>query len=329
MSERLAELHAWLHDEIGLGDFTIAPASSDASFRRYFRATSGKTSHIVMDAPPDKEDCGPFLTVAAAMTGLGLNVPRILDADLDRGFILMSDLGSLHYLQALDEQNVDRLYVDAMQSLHLLQAAKVEHAPIPEYNRALLMREMEIFQDWYLARHLQVVVSDEISEILNRTFTFLADEALAQPRVWVHRDYHSRNLMVTESNNPGILDFQDAVIGPVTYDLVSLLRDCYVRWPHERVRKWLQNYLAKGRSAGTLHGIEEKQFVRWFDLMGVQRHLKASGIFARLNYRDGKPGYLADIPRTLGYVADISASYPELTPLRELMESLAPTQSPR
>ena len=205
-----------------------------------------------MDAPPDKEDCGPFMAIAAALAGMGLNVPLILEADLRRGFLLMSDLGSVHYLQALNEQNVARLYGDAMKSLHLLQAAPVEHAGIPDYDRALLLREMALFRDWYLARHLQLPMSEALSEVLEQSFTFLADEALGQPRAWVHRDYHSRNLMVTEMSNPGVLDFQDAVIGPVTYDLVSLLRDCYVRWPQERVRHWVRDYLAISQAKGVL-----------------------------------------------------------------------------
>jgi len=329
MSERLAELRGWLHDEPGLGPFTLAPASSDASFRRYFRVSDEKASYIVMDAPPDKEDCGPFLAIAAALAALGLNVPRILEADVRRGFILMSDLGSVHYLQALNEHSVERLYGDAMNSLRRLQAASVEQAAIPDYDRALLLREMALFRDWYLQRHLQLSMNETFSEVLEQTFTLLADAALAQPRVWVHRDYHSRNLMVTAADNPGILDFQDAVIGPVTYDLVSLLRDCYVRWPPQRVTAWLGDYVAKSRADGLLHDVDERQFMRWFDLMGVQRHLKAIGIFARLNARDGKPGYLGDIPRTLGYVAAVSGRYPELSPLHRLLSELLPAQSLR
>jgi aminoglycoside/choline kinase family phosphotransferase len=329
MSERLAELHSWLHNELGLGPFTLVPASSDASFRRYFRLGDEKASYIAMDAPPGKEDCGPFLAIAAALAALGLNVPRILEADIQRGFILMSDLGSVHYLQALNEHSVGRLYGDAMDALRRLQTAPVEQAAIPNYNRALLLREMALFRDWYVQRHLQVSLNETFSEVLEQTFTLLADAALAQPRVWVHRDYHSRNLMVTAADNPGILDFQDAVIGPVTYDLVSLLRDCYVRWPQQQVTAWLTDYLAKSQADGVLRDVDEREFRRWFDLMGVQRHLKAVGIFARLNARDGKPGYLGDIPRTLGYVAEVSGRYPELSPLHRLLSELVPAQSLR
>ena len=329
MSERLAELQYWLADELGFGDYTIVPASSDASFRRYFRVTSGKTSQIVMDAPPDKEDCGPFISIATALADLGLNVPLILEADVKRGFLLMSDLGSVDYLQALNTQNVERLYGDAMHALQLLQTAPVKDAGIPNYDRDLLLREMALFRDWYLARHLQLAMSEALSEVLEQCFAFLAEEALGQSRAWVHRDYHSRNLMVTEMSNPGILDFQDAVIGPLTYDLVSLLRDCYVRWPQERVMGWVRDYLAISQANGMLSGIDPQQFQRWFDLMGVQRHLKAVGIFARLNHRDSKPGYLPDIPRTLGYVLEVSARYSELGPLRTLLEELTPAQMPR
>ena len=319
MGERFVELQSWLHDDLRLSSFTIVPASSDASFRRYFRVTGNGQSRIVMDAPPDKEDCGPFITIAGAMAGLGLNVPRILEADTRRGFLLLSDLGSRHYLQSLNERTVDGLYGDALRALRLLQTAALAGAGLPDYDRALLLREMALFRDWYLARHLRMAMSEALSEVLEQTFAFLADEALAQPRVWVHRDYHSRNLMVTGANNPGILDFQDAVIGPVTYDVVSLLRDCYVNWPRQRVMQWLQDYLAAAQAEGGVQGVTTGQFVRWFDLMGAQRHLKAIGIFARLNYRDGKPGYLPDIPRTLGYVVEVSALYPELRPLHLLL----------
>lgn len=325
MNERFAEIQAWLHDELGLTTFTMVPASSDASFRRYFRVSHGDLSHIVMDAPPDKEDSRPFVAIARAMAGLGLNVPRILEADLARGFLLLSDLGARHYLQTLNEGTVDRLYGDALKALELLQAAPVEGTGLPDYDRALLLREMTLFRDWYVMRHLGMSVGEGLDEILAQSFAFLADEALGQPRVWVHRDYHSRNLMVTEVQNPGILDFQDAVIGPVTYDLVSLLRDCYVSWPRERVAQWMRAYFATQRAEGRLQGIEAEQFTRWFDLMGIQRHLKAIGIFARLKHRDAKPGYLADIPRTLGYVVEVSGQYPELYPLhRWLKEQVLP-----
>ncbi len=319
MSQRLAELKAWLHDDLGLTASTIVPASSDASFRRYFRVSGDRESYIAMDAPPDKEDCRPFMAVARAFARLGLNVPRILASDIRRGFLLLSDLGSDHYLQALNEQTVERLYGDAMGALRLLHAAPHEGANLPDYDRSLLLREMNLFRDWYLERHLGLGLSEESDEILQQSFSILADEALCQPRVWVHRDYHSRNLMVTAAHNPGILDFQDAVIGPVTYDLVSLLRDCYVSWPRKQVAMWVREYLLNLQADGVLNDVEPQQFTRWFDLMGVQRHLKAIGIFSRLNLRDAKPGYLQDIPRTLAYVVEVSGRYPELNLLHGLL----------
>jgi aminoglycoside/choline kinase family phosphotransferase len=320
MSERVAALKAWLRDQLGMKDFTFAPASSDASFRRYYRVGVSDGSHIVMDAPPDKEDVGPFIAIARAMAAVGLNVPRILAEDRAQGFLLLSDLGSRHYLQELTPGSVEHLYGDALAALRRLQSAPVP-AGLPDYDRALLLREMGLFRDWYLLRHLGWTPDPSLDEVLAEGFDFLAGEALAQPRVWVHRDYHSRNLMVCVDHNPGILDFQDAVAGPVTYDLVSLLRDCYIAWPRERVACWAEGYWAALRAEGRLQGVTAERFLRWFDLMGVQRHLKAIGIFARLNLRDGKPGYLADIPRTLAYVLEVSGRYPELRDLRRLLET--------
>lgn len=320
MGERFEQLRNWLRDDLSFGEFTIAPASSDASFRRYFRVTRRGESHIVMDAPPDKEDCGPFIAIAAALAGLGLNVPRVIEAERARGFLLLTDLGSTPYLPALNESSVERLYGDALQSLRLLHAAPLAGAGLPDYDRALLLREMELFPEWFLRRHLDVQVDEAWRTALAESFVYLADAALAQPRVWVHRDYHSRNLMVTGVRNPGVLDFQDAVLGPCTYDLVSLLRDCYIRWPRERVTAWARAYLARTQAAGLLQGVESAEFIHWFDLMGVQRHCKAIGIFARLYHRDGKPGYLADIPRTLGYVLDVMADHAPLRPLLRLLE---------
>ena len=320
MGERFEQLQDWLHQDLGFGEFTIAPASSDASFRRYFRVTRRGESHIVMDAPPDKEDCGPFIAIAAALAGLGLNVPRVIEAERTRGFLLLTDLGCTPYLPALNASSVERLYGDAMQSLHLLHAAPLAGAGLSEYDRVLLLREMELFPEWFLQRHMGVTLDEAWHAALAEAFTYLADAALAQPRVWVHRDYHSRNLMVTAERNPGVLDFQDAVLGPCTYDLVSLLRDCYIRWPRARVVAWARGYLTRARAAGLLQSVESAEFIHWFDLMGVQRHCKAIGIFARLYHRDGKPGYLADIPRTLSYVLEVMPDHAPLRPLLRLLE---------
>ncbi len=320
MAERFELLQDWLRAGLGWREFTIAPASSDASFRRYFRVGRGGQSHIVMDAPPGKEDCGPFIAIAHAMGELGLNVPRVIEADRARGFLLLTDLGSTQYLPALNEDSVERLYGDALRSLVLLQAAPLAGAALPEYDRALLLREMSLFPEWFLRRHLGLSLDERWQAALDQACAYLVNAALAQPRVWVHRDYHSRNLMVTAPRNPGVLDFQDAVLGPCTYDLVSLLRDCYIRWPRERVLAWARAYLTRVQAAGLLRELEAAQFIEWFELMGVQRHFKAIGIFARLNHRDGKPGYLADIPRTYAYVLEVLPRHAPLRPLQALLE---------
>ena len=322
MSDRREQLQRWLREALGDADFTLAPASSDASFRHYLRVRHGGETRIVMDAPPDKEDSRPFVAVAGLLGELGLNVPRVLAADLEQGFLLLTDLGSRHYLDVLNESNVERLYGDAMQALLRMQShAPPPDASLPACDRALLMREMELFREWFLQQYLGCGLAGEQHAVLDACFELLADSALAQPTVVVHRDYHSRNLMVTEPN-PGVLDFQDAVMGPVTYDLVSLLRDCYIAWPRARVEAWAAVYRDEAAARGIIPPEQAGEFMRWFDLMGVQRHLKAIGIFARLNIRDGKPGYLGDIPRTLDYVLEVAVRYEELAPLHGLLAEL-------
>jgi len=320
MDDRLALLKHWLKSDVGLTSFDITPASTDASFRRYFRVSYGGESRIVMDALPEKENCQPYVMVARAFSSLGLNVPQIFQSDLERGFVLLSDLGVHCYLDVLDETNVEKLYSDALNALFVLQSHRdYERNSLPSYDRTLLLNEMELFREWYLCRHLGVTLSPVYNKVLDDVYEILISSALEQPNVWVHRDYHSRNLMFVEKNNPGILDFQDAVIGPVTYDLVSILRDCYIKWPYEKVQVWLEKYYMRLRENKVIDPVDIALFRRWFDLMGIQRHLKAAGIFSRLNIRDGKPGYLNDIPRTLGYVTDISARYPELDGLNHML----------
>ncbi len=278
-----------------------------------------------MDAPPEKEDIRPYVAIAQRFHALGLNVPRILEQDLERGFLLLSDLGERLYLPHLGEATVERLYGDALGALVVLQTGTyTENAAgfLPDYDEALLWREMELFRDWYLGRHLGITLNRSRSRTLEEAFEALVASARAQPQVWVHRDYHSRNLLVTGRNNPGIVDFQDAVLGPVTYDLVSLLRDCYIAWPRARVEDWAKGYHALALQSGIPVGEDDARFLEWFDLMGVQRHLKASGIFARLHHRDGKPGYLPDIPRTLGYVLEVSTRHAALAPLAALLHEL-------
>jgi len=317
LDSRFEQLQDWLRTVAGINDYEIAPASADASFRRYFRVQYDATSRIVMDAPPEQEDCHPFIHVSSLMAGIGLHVPVVLRQDLQQGFLLLTDLGDRVYLSELNADTVESLYGDALQALLRLQAHGA--ADLPPYDHGLLMNEMELFRQWYLERHLGLPLIESENATIDAAFAYLADQALQQPRVIVHRDYHSRNLMVS-SPNPGILDFQDAVIGLITYDLVSLLRDCYIAWPRSQVEDWVSQYYRQARSEGLLENVSEAQFLNWFDLMGIQRHLKASGIFARLNYRDGKSGYLGDIPRTLGYVIDVGKDYPELRPFIELIE---------
>ena len=322
MNEREQLLQDWLNEVLPARLDRIAPASSDASFRRYFRVWCDGQTHIVMDAPPDKEDCRPFVAIAQALRGLGLNAPEVLAGDLDQGLLLLTDLGSRQYLAELDARSVPGLYADALGALARLQVGGDPGSPLlPPYDSALLHREMELFREWFLGKLLGLNLREEEHHALDHAFALLADNALEQPRVWVHRDYHSRNLMVTDPDNPGVLDFQDAVVGAVTYDLVSLLRDCYIAWPRERVEAWALDHRARLRALG-MGGLDDADlFLRGFDLMGAQRHLKAIGIFARLNLRDGKPGYLRDIPRTLSYVLDVADRYPELAELRDLLRA--------
>lgn len=323
MGERLTQLRRWLTEEAGLADFALEPASGDASFRRYFRIRTADRCLIAVDAPPAQEDSTPFLRVAGLLLEWGLHVPEILESDLRQGFMLLSDLGTRLYLDALGEATVERLYGDALAALAVLQARGAEGVHlVPPYDELLLRQELELFRDWYLVRHRGLSLSAGQHAVLMHTFDGLVANAGEQPRVFVHRDYHSRNLMVTASNNPGILDFQDAVHGPVTYDLASLLRDCYIAWPAERVDEWALGYHQLALQSGILRERSAERFLRWFDLMGVQRHLKATGIFARLNHRDGKPAYLGDIPRTLGYVAAVSARHAELRGFAALLADL-------
>ena len=318
---RLDLLRQWLEQGLGWQCYELAPASADASFRRYFRVSRGDETAIVMDAPPQKEDVEPYLRIAGMLDAIGVNAPRILARNAPDGFLLLTDLGSTTYLAELDRPGrADALYGDAIAALVRIQARGSEFgARLPRYDEKLLRFEMSLFTDWLLGRHLQASLDPDAAQVLARVFDLLVANALGQPPVFVHRDYHSRNLMVCPDHNPGILDFQDAVYGPLTYDLVSLLRDCYVAWPQDRVVAWALDFRSRAVSAGLPVGADEQQFLRWFDLMGVQRHLKASGIFARLWHRDGKPGYLADIPRTLEYVAQACARHADLAPLGALV----------
>jgi aminoglycoside/choline kinase family phosphotransferase len=282
----------------------------------------GGRSFIVMDAPPENEDCLPFLRVAGYLESMHLNAPRVLEVNLDDGFLLLSDLGSRPYLAELQQapDAAPALYDDAIRALLRMQrrgTAFQNH--LPPYDEKLLRFELSLFHDWLCGTHLGIEFPDGEEAWWQVLCDQLVANAQDQPQVFVHRDYHSRNLMVTDDNNPGILDFQDAVEGPLTYDLVSLLKDCYVKWPAGQVWEWALDFY-NALDSGLRDSVDEAQFRRYFELMGVQRHLKAAGIFARLNHRDGKPVYLGDVPRTLSYIVDIAPRYPELAQLVALIE---------
>ena len=323
---RLALIHEWLSRDLGLRPERVEPASADASFRRYFRAFNNGTTLVVMDAPPGKEDVRPYLKVTRLLESLGAHVPHVHEADVGRGLLLLEDLGGTHYLSRFHAgEDPERLYGDALRVLADIQVRGTDAAAeLAPYDREPLAREVALMPEWFLRRHLALELSASETQMIAAAFEFLIAEALAQPAVFVHRDYHSRNLMVMADRNPGILDFQDALRGPIGYDLVSLLKDCYISWPRERVVRWVNEYRATIRSRGDagvrLSGGDDTEFLRWFDLIGVQRHVKVLGIFARLWYRDGKPGYLNDLPLTLEYVRDTCARYPELAELSRFLE---------
>lgn len=324
---RRDQLTGWIRVALGQPQLAVEVASADASFRRYFRARDGERSWIVMDAPPDKENVGPFIAVAEMLAAAGVNAPRILARNLEAGFLLLSDLGNRTYLAELaDRERAEPLYQAALTALAQMQSGCAAHvASLPSYDAALLRREMELFPEWFLQRHLGIDIDAAMRRTLDAAFAQLIESALSQPRVFVHRDYHSRNLMSTVGEpqygpNPGVLDFQDAVFGPITYDLVSLLRDCYIAWPTERVTQWALQFRQQALTLGLMNSVEPAQWLQWFDLMGVQRHLKAIGIFARLWHRDGKRGYLDDIPRTLGYIRAVLPRYPAFKAFSELID---------
>ena len=323
MDKRLADIERWATGLYADEELRISPASADASFRRYFRLEHQTGSNIIMDAPPDKEDSEPFVRISAYLASLDLNVPTVLKSSNEQGFYLLSDLGSLPYLDQLSPNNADRLYHDAMQVLLVMQSrGECGAAKIQRYSKELLLNEMELFSEWFLKRELAITLTKNQDKILQSCYQVLLESALQQPEVFVHRDYHSRNLMYVEAFNPGILDFQDAVWGPVTYDLVSLLRDCYILWPEHKVDEWVKNYYLLLCDEKIINNVSETQFMRWFDLMGMQRHLKASGIFARLKHRDNKMGYIKDIPRTVNYIISAASRYPEFDVFRDVLDEL-------
>jgi aminoglycoside/choline kinase family phosphotransferase len=326
--DRRAALEQWLAERYGAGGFSLVPASADASFRRYFRVTvtdpEGQT-FIAMDAPPEQEDCRPFIHVAGLLAAAGLNAPRVLAQDLGQGFLLLTDLGHETFLAAMqplaaEDPRVDALYRDAIEALVQWQASSRPDV-LPPYDEALLRRELALFPDWYVARHLGLTLTAAQADALARVSDLVVASNVAQPSVFVHRDYMPRNLMVSEPN-PGILDFQDAVYGPITYDVASLFKDAFISWPEERVLDWAVRYWERARRAGLPVDADFGSFYQSLEWMGLQRHLKVLGIFARLKHRDGKAGYVEDTPRFVGYVRTVAGRYAALAPLLHLFDAL-------
>ena len=320
-------LENWVKEQFPEKPFTLQPASADASFRRYFRVSFQDQTLIAMDAPPQQEDCTPFIQMAEILAETGVHVPKIVAQNLDQGFLLLSDLGDTTFLQALNNQvdSADQLYGDAIDALIKLQLSQQVEG-LPGYDEALLLRELNLFPDWYVAKHLRVAITEKQQAVLQSIFTRIIQNNIAQPQVLVHRDYHSRNLMVT-SPNPGIIVFQDAVMGPITYDLVSLFKDAYIRWDEERILDWMIRYWEKARKAGLPVSTDFAEFYRDFEWMGVQRHIKILGVFSRLYYRDGKENYLNDMPLVMGYLRKTCKRYRELHLLLNLLDELNPAES--
>lgn len=319
---RQQQLQDWLNQVLTGESYELTTASADASFRRYFRLNfaDGRTL-IAMDAPPPQEDCRPFVHTAQVFGEAGLNVPKVLHQNIEQGFLLLTDLGNTTYLNALNENTANKLYLDANQALIKLQLASKPDV-FPEYDEALLTREMQLFPDWYISKHLNRTLPEKFQGVLEKTFALLNANILAQPKVYVHRDYHSRNLMVCDENL-GVLDFQDAVYGPITYDLVSLFKDAYISWEEDQVLDWVVRYWQAAKKAGLPVADDVADFYRDFEYMGAQRHIKVLGIFARLYHRDGKDGYLKDMPLVMHYLRRVCERYIELKPMQRLLEDLA------
>jgi aminoglycoside/choline kinase family phosphotransferase len=319
--DRRTRLEQWLAGELRGAAFTLTPASEDASFRRYFRASlEDGRSFVAMDAPPDKEDCRPFVRIARLLHEAGVHAPEVHAQDLGAGFLLLSDLGTRTYLAELNAATAAGLMSDAIDALIRWQLA-TRPGELPPYDEALLRREMNLFPEWYVARHRRVTLNAQQAQGLEAIFALLVKSALAQPAVYVHRDYMPRNLMVADPN-PGVLDFQDAVIGPISYDVVSLMRDAFISWDEERVLDWSARYWEKAKRANLPVAQDYGEFWRALEWMGLQRHLKVLGIFARINYRDGKPKYLEDTPRFLAYARAVAKRYRELAPLARLLDEV-------
>lgn len=318
IDERQQMLEQWL-SSMSSDQLQGSPASSDASFRRYFRYQLNGLSRVVMDAPPP-EDCAPFVDIARRLAEAGLHVPEIVASDIDRGFLLLGDLGKQTYLDVIESGNADELFRDAIDCLLEMQQ-HTDTSGLPVYDEALLRREMQLFPEWYLQRHLGLAIDEPLQKALDSLFDFLVEELLQQPQVFVHRDFMPRNLMVS-SPNPGVLDFQDAVLGPISYDPICLFKDAFVSWPEGKVSEWLELYWRRARLAQLPVPEHFDDFVRDCDLMGMQRHLKVIGIFARICHRDGKPHYLDDVPRFFDYLRTVLDRRPDVPGLAAILSRI-------
>lgn len=317
-TDRQTRLLEFARSALHASDLSLTVASADASFRSYWRIARAGQTWIVMDAPPAQEDVRPWLDVGARLRGAGLHAPEVFASDIEQGFVLMEDLGTRTYLPELNAATADALYADALDALFAMQERVSAHA-LPVFDATRTIPEMELLGDWFLRRHLGLVPSCGEWDVIEAAFRLIANAADEQPRRFMHRDYHSRNLLVASKNNPAIIDFQGAMLGPIAYDLASLLRDCYIAWPIERVDAWVESYRQRLHAEGLID-VDGAHFRRWFDLIGLQRHLKVLGLFCRLHYRDGKAQYLRDLPLVFDYVVTVTSLYPDLIDLRNLLQ---------
>lgn len=328
LDQRLIALTQWTTKILSTTDFNIIPITGDASFRRYFRVQLFNQTFIAMDAPPEKENVLPFIAIASAFANLNIRVPHIHASDIQQGFMLLSDLGDDLYLNVLNPSNVDKLYNCALNTLERIQTCAIDipNWPLPFFNAEHIHSELQLFPDWFLTKHLELTLTPEWQNLLVESFNVLIQSATKQPQVCIHRDYHSRNLLVLPDEDVGVLDFQDAMLGPITYDLVSLLRDCYIAWPIAQVEQWVFTFYENLKDNHSIKTASFEEFLRWFDLMGLQRHIKVLGIFARLSHRDNKHNHLSHTPRILDYVLTVCEKYPELKPLHQFFKTVVSEQ---
>ena len=321
MDTRLEDLSKWIREVFAETKFHLMPLSGDASFRQYWRLYVGERTYVVMDAPPEKENCLPFLLIGNKIKAVGLSTPEVYHVNLNDGFLVLEDLGDQLYIDSLNEITARQLYHDAINALIKMQR-EIDASSLPKYDHSLLRQELDLFPQWFLQTHLKHSLARAEETMINNAFSWIIEEVVHQPRVFVHRDYHSRNLMIVNGNNPGIIDYQDAVLGPITYDLVSLLRDVYIAWPSSEIDNWRELYCAMSVESQLLTRAEMEDFPYWFDVMGIQRHLKIAGIFARLYHRDMKPRYLEDLPLTFDYLLSTVKQFPALREFHDLLISI-------